>query len=242
MTLLDEAKDLIKAYLAAKPHLSIVSMAKSCGMAPSTARSIVQGEVKKTSIENIVALLSTFMGYEEIYALVEKNEQNKFKADALKIWFQKGAKAIDTDGFEWEDPDHEIAALASSSFGTSRERIAKLFGEERGSERLSVMLNAGILREVNGRIKQKAEYVSYPLKDSQRKAALQSDRWKPEDIDKGGFICHLTQNYTEQGHKEALLIIGEAIERLAALEEKYSGGDKVLMLSMVGNLLNGSDK
>jgi hypothetical protein len=241
MTLLDEARDLIKAYLAGKPHLSIVSMAKSCGMAPSTARSIVQGEVKKTSIENIVSLLSTFMSYEEIYALVEKYEKNKLKSGSLRIWFEKGAKAISSEGFDWEDPDHEIAALASSSFGTSRDRVAKMFGASRGLGRLDAMLNAGILREVNGRIKQQAEYVSYSIKDSQKKAALQSDRWKTEDIDKGGFVYHLTQNYTEEGHKEALAIIGETVVRLAALEEKYAGGDKVLMLSIVGNLLNGSD-
>jgi hypothetical protein len=104
------------------------------------------------------------------------------------------------------------------------------------------LLNAGILRDVNGKIKQHSEYVSYSIKDSQRKAAMQADRWKSEDIDRGGFLCHLTQNYTEEGHKEALAIIGETVEKLAALEEKYSGGDKVLMLSMIGNLLNGSDK
>ncbi|MDQ3232925.1 MAG: hypothetical protein M3Q07_13990 [Pseudobdellovibrionaceae bacterium] len=239
MTLLEEARGLIKDHLASKPHLSIASMARACGMPPTTARTIIQGEVRKTALENIVALLSTFMSYEAIHELVEKYDREKFQTGSIKVLAERKARIVSTEGFEWEDPDHEIAALASSSFGTTRERIGKLFGEERGLERLEALLGAGILREINGKIKQPEEFVAYSIKDSQQKAAMQADRWKQEDIDDGGFLYHLTQNYTDEGHAEALALTRDYISKMANLEQKYKGGDRILMLSIVANLLRG---
>lgn len=239
MTLLEEARDLIKANLAAKPHLSTASMARACGMSPTTARSIIQGEVKKTALENIVSLLSTFMSYEEISVLVNKHDKGRTQAGALKVWSDRKATAVESNDFEWEDPDHEIAALASSTFGTTRERISKLFGDERGIERLESLLNAGILREVNGKIRQQDEYVSYSIDDSQKKAALQTDRWKRKDIDKGGFLYHFTQNYTKEGHEKACERTRVYLSDLDELGQTYGNGDMVLMLSIIANLLNG---
>jgi hypothetical protein len=242
MTLIEEARGLIKAYLVAKPHLSIASLARTAGLPATTARVILQGEVKKTALENIVSLLSIFMSYEEIADLVAKHDADKAKSGAIKVWADRKAKAVDTSDFEWMDPDHEIAALASSSFGTTRDRVAKIFGQERGLERLECLLNAGVLREVNGKIMQQDEYVSYSIKDSQRKAAIQAGRWSQDDINEGGFLYHMTQNYSEEGHAEAQAITRDYITKMAELEKKYKGGNRVLMLSVIANCLRGDAK
>ncbi len=243
MTLLEEARGLIKAHLASKPHLSIASMARACGIPPTTARTIIQGEVKKTSRDNIVGLLATFMEFDEINALVSKYEdKDSIGAAHISILTQRKAKLVAPEAlFEYENPDQNILALASSSNGVSRERIMTKYGEF-GLKRVELLMTAGLLREINNRIKQPDECVYYPLRDTQQKVKRQAESWKPEDTENGGFIYHLTQNYTLEAHEEALEAIKQCIVKLSELERKNKHGDKVVMISFIGNLLDGEQQ
>lgn len=238
MTLLEEARGLIKAYLTSKPHISVAALARSAGMPASTARSIIQGEVQKTSLVNLVNLLQVFMGYEEINALVSKYDPNSAEAAHISFLTKKKAKFVESQSFEYETPDQNILALASSLHGVSRDKIRKEYGEH-GLRRLDRLLNSGMLREINNRIKQQAEHVEYPITDTQKKVGLQANNWKPEDMDLGGFIFHLTQNYTPEAHDQAISIIKEAILKLTDLETTNEHGDKVVLISFICNLLDG---
>jgi chromosome segregation and condensation protein ScpB len=238
MTLLEEARGLIKAHLAAKPHLSIASLAKACGMPPTTARAIVQGEVQKTSIDKITSLLLTFMDIESVIALIAKHEKAKVQSGALQFWAERKAKFIASEGFDWQDPDHEIVALAASPSGITAARISELYGKEHGEKRLSALLEAGILREINGRIRQPDENVSFSMLDAQKRAALHTDRWRPDDIEDGGFLYHLYLALTQEGQEEVRTLLKQLITDLGEIEKKYRGSDAaVLILSLCGTQL-----
>lgn len=238
MTLLDEARGLIKAYLASKPHISVAALARSAGMAASTARSIIQGEVQKTALVNLVNLLQVFMDYETINVLVSKYDQDSAEAAHVSLLTKKKFKYVASEAFEYAHPDQNILALASSSHGVSRDRIRKEYGEH-GLGRVEKLLNSGMLREINNRIKHQNEQVYYPITDTQKKVSLQADSWKPEDMDLGGFILHLTQNYTLEAHDKAIHIVKDAIAKLSDLEKTNNHGDKILIISFICNLLDG---
>jgi hypothetical protein len=215
MTLLEEARGLIKNHLAAKPHLSIASLAKACGMPPTTARAIVQGEVQKTSIDRITSLLLTFMDIENVILLVSKYEKTKVQSGALQFWAERKATFVASEGFDWQDPDHEIVALAASPSGITTERILQLYGKEHGERRLTALLDAKILREINGRIRQPDDNVSFSISDAQKRAALHTDRWRQEDIESGGFLYHLYLAITPEGHEEVKTLVRQFITNLS---------------------------
>ncbi|HET9241390.1 MAG TPA: hypothetical protein VFO10_29255 [Oligoflexus sp.] len=241
MTLLDEARELIRKHLSENPNLSTASLARDSKLPFSTVRSITQGEVKKTSVENITALLQVFMEFKDILNLINKHkEEEKFWAGIVEICSERNSKSANLGAFDWQDPDQEIVALASSSNGISRERILTLYGSEHGGRRLQALLDAGILKEINNRIKQSEEYVCYSVEDSKEKAALQSARWHREHMDEGGFLYHITQNYSEADHERAKEITRKYILDITNLEKNSRGGEKVLMLSIVANLLDGA--
>ncbi len=247
MTLLEEARSLIKAYLAAKPHLSIASLAKACGMPPTTARAIVQGEVQKTSVEKITALLLTFMSIESVVELVAKYDEHRVHLGSLKIFAERKVRFVASNEFDWQDPDHEIVALAAAAAGTSVRRICELFGKERGESRLAALLEAGLLREINGRIKQPEEDVLFSIADAQKRAALHMNRWRPADIDAGGFLYHIYQSITEEGYEEAKKAVKQCVDRLGEIKDEYKAEvdddrSRVLLLSLAANLLKGSEK
>lgn len=244
MTLLEEARNLIKAYLAAKPHLSIASMAKSCGMPATTARAIVQGEIQKTTVEKITRLLLTFMDIQSVINLVAKYDEYKVHLGTLKILAERDVQFIPSNEIDWQDPDQEIVALASSPSGITANRIFELYGRERGAERLTALLEHGVLREINGRIRQSEENVLFSVSDAQKRAANQVDRWRPLDMDKGGFLYHLYHPITVEGHKETKEAFKVLLATLNDIRSRHQAadGDPVLLLTLCANLLKGSEK
>ncbi len=238
MALIDEARELIKVYLQKNTHLSIAGMARSAGLPASTARSIIQGEVKKTSQDNITSLLRTFMAASDVVELLRRHGDEEIWTEVQEIYAAKEAIAVAGGVHEWEYPDHEIAARASSSFGVGRAHIKQAYGE-RGLERLDTMLNAGILREVNGRIRQPGDYVEYTIPDSIRKARLQAESFKKDDLDKGGFCYHVTLNCSAEGHKKGRDIARKFLADINQVERDFPGGETVLMLSLLANMLGG---
>ncbi len=240
MTLLEEARSLIKAYLAAKPHLSIASLAKACGMPPTTARAIVQGEVQKTSIDKITALLLTFMDVQSVIAVVAKYENSRVQTGSLQFWAERKAQFVASEGFDWQDPDHEIVALAASPAGITAARISELYGKEHGEKRLAALLDVGILREINGKIKQPDDNVSFSISDAQKRAALHTSGWRQEDMDLGGFLYHLYLAIDKEGHEEVKSLVRQLITNLGEVEKKYrSDNAPVLLFSLCANRLKG---
>ena len=240
MALIDEARELIKGHLQKNPHLSIAGLARSAGLAASTARSIIQGEVKKTSKDNITSLLRTFLSAKDVVQLL-KNHGDEIWTEVNEIYASKDAIAVADTGHEWDYPDHEIAARASSSFGVSRFHIMQTYGQ-RGLERLDLLLKEGILREVNGRIRQQSEYVEYTIPDSIRKMKIQANAFKRDDIEAGGYAYHLTLNCSEEGHKKGREIARKFLQDINQLEKDFPGGSDVLMLSVFANLLSGENE
>lgn len=240
MTLLEEVRELIKKHLATNEQVTIAGMARSADIPIPTARSIIQGEVKETSVDNITALLLTFMSFSEVLALVSRhNSSKKFWSGILRLCDSRDAKHLPASGFDFKDPDHKIIASASSSFGISRDQIYHDYGNEIGGKRLEALLSAGILIEVDGVIYQQANYVHYSLSDAKKRIKLQADGWEETDIEDGGFAIHLHQNLSEEGHEISRTLTKKYIEDITELEKKYPGGKRVLMLSILANVLKG---
>lgn len=237
MTLLEEARELIKRYLAEHPNLSIACLSRDAGIPASTARSIIQGEVKKTSKENLTSLLEVFMPAKDVQSLLQRHGHEK-RSSIVDVYADNDAKTIEPKDFEWESPDHEIVALASSQSGIKRERILQLYGTEHGEKRLDALLNAGILREINGAIKQHSEFMRYPADHSHSKAKLQAQGWKAEHTENGGFSYHMTQSCNEVGVEKSREYAREYLAKMSMLQKEHPGGNRVIMLSIFANMLD----
>ena len=69
-------------------------------------------------------------------------------------------------------------------------------------------------------------------------AALHMQNWKPSEMQNGGLLYFLLQNYTEEAHEEAKGLIRELLDKLAKLGKNHSHGNKVLVFSMAASLLD----
>ncbi len=240
MTLLEEARELIKKHLATNEQTTIAGMARAADIPIPTARSIIQGEVKDTSVDNITALLLTFMSFGEVLSLVNKhNGSKRFWSGILKLCESRDAKNMAGTKFDYRYPDHKIIASASSQFGITRDMIYQTYGHELGGKRLEALLSAGIIKEVDGTIFQQAQYVHYSLTVARKRVELQANEWDESEIENGGFLYHLHQNLSDEGHETGREITRKYIEDMTELEKKYPGGKKVLMLSILANILKG---
>lgn len=240
MTLTEEARELIRAHLNSS-SLSMAALARSSGVPATTARSIIQGEVSKASLENITALLRSFMSAREVLAVVEKHESEGFHSDMSAIYAQKDAVFLQSSQHSWITPDHEIAALASNHGGISRSAIKRIYGEK-GIVRLEALLESEVLREINGRVKQAGEFVEYSQSDSIRKARLQTESFKESDFVQGAFLYHLTLNCSHEGLDKARELARSFLFELNQLEGKYPGTDSVMMLSLAANVLSSEEE
>jgi hypothetical protein len=244
MTLLEETQKLIKDYLQNHPNLTMAHFARVSGKPASTVRSIVQGEVKQTSLENITALLLVFMPVHEVMELVSRHtsESDDFWNGIIRAYGEKSsAAAINANGFEWKNPDHLIIALASLPNGLDRNMIAKAFGERDGSNRVKALLDAGYLREINGKLKHPESYLVFNLLDSRKRAVLHAIGWGEEEVNNGGWLYHITQNYSPEGHEKAKRLARKFLDDLLALEKEYPNGDQILVFTMLASLLKEGD-
>lgn len=247
MTLLEEARALIKAHLSEKPQLSIASLARACRMPSSTARSILQGGQSSASVENLTSLLLTFMSVDEVTQLLRKHSDERFWKGLLgKFKEPIGDKREVTGevgrGFRWQHPDHLILAMACLSGGVDPSWLVRKFGEFSALPRIQALLDEGFIREINGRLKIQKDFLYFPdVEDSRQKAELHAQHWKAGEMESGGWLYHLTQSYTEDKHEKAKELTREYLDRLSELG-KAGNGDKVLVFSIVASLLDGGMK
>lgn len=238
MTLLDEAREIIKRYLDERQNISIAALARDADLPYSTARGIIQGEVKNPKIENVTALLERILPFSEILSLFEKYNGSEFWDGMVRLCADKKAESVAAKvgtEHEWKSPDHDIMALAGP--GVTRDRVGKRFGEY-GLERLEVLLSLGLLREINGAIKQQQEYVKYTLQDSIVKARLHANDWQKEEVDLGGFLYHLTQAISDIGLDKVKDAARRFLLEVTEIEKTHPG-DRMLMLSILSNMIQG---
>ncbi len=244
MTLMEEARALIKAHLSARPQLSIASMARSCNMPPSTARSILQGGQSSASVENLSSLLLTFMTIDEVTEVLKKHSDERFWKGLLGKFKEPYGEHTDVTGdiargFRWEHPDHLIIAMACLPDGVDPSWLIKKFGEFSAIPRIQALLDQGFIREINGRLKIQKDFLYFPdIDDSRQKAGLHVQNWKPHEMDQGGWLYHITQSYTAESHEKAKQLTRDYLDSLATLG-KETAGDRVLVFSIIASLLDG---
>ncbi len=247
MTLLEEARALIKAHLSARPQLSIASMARSCNMPPSTARSILQGGQSSASVENLSSLLLTFMTIDEVTEVLKKHSDERFWKGLLGKFKEPYGEHTDVTGdiargFRWEHPDHLIIAMACLPSGADPSWLIRKFGEVATVPRIQALLDEGFIREINGRLKIQKDFLYFPnVDDSTQKACLHAQNWQTSEMETGGWLYHITQNYTPEKHEKAKQLTREYLDSLAALG-KDADGDRVLVFSIIASLLDGGTK
>jgi hypothetical protein len=243
MTLLEEARELIKRYLTENPHLSTAALARSAGMPFSTARSIIQGEVQKTSLEKITSLLLVFMPFKDVMSLVDKHTEEKFWLVVKNNWSKDETKTVITsDEFEWESPDHFILAMAALPSGVTPEKLQATFGDYIVPRRVELLLDAGLVRLVNGKLKQSEEYLYYPkISDSKAKALMHLNSWTTDEIAQGGFLYHITMALSEIGKEKHRDLTRRYLDDSLKLAKEHPGDQNALLLSIVGSFLRGGE-
>lgn len=242
MTLLEDARDIIKRYLSERGHLSTSSLAKSAGIPVSTARSIIHGEVQSTSKDNLVPLLLECMSADDVRTLLERHGEYNRWVTMIEVCASKAPKKVESGEFQWKSTDHEIVALACLPAGIRRDRVLQLYGTEHGENRLEALLNAGILREVNGSIRQQSGFVRYPAHYSHQKAKHQAQNWSAEDAQKGGACYHLTTSCTLAKAEQGREYTREYLDKMANLGEDEPSENRIIMLSIFTNVLGGESK
>ena len=146
MTLLDEARDLIRDYLDAHESRKISTLAKRAGVPYSTVRRVVQGESTSVRGETLVPILSVFMEEQAIQALLVKHATGKNKEFA-EVLLEGSYRQIPHESGEeilWELPDVYIMALANTRSGVAQDQVAKMFGEY-GIDRLEHLVEKEII-------------------------------------------------------------------------------------------------
>lgn len=234
MDLIEEVAELVRNYRGTHEGRSISWFARRSGVPYSTVRGILQREVRDTKTENVVALLSVFMSHGDIIDLLRRHGRDA----KLRTMYQaqRDYQFLEGPGFEWKSPDHAIVALASTRSGVTRERIEELFGKETGANRLEILLDSGMLREINGRIKSFSENFTDPnLNSVARQIEIHAQSWNSSQIDKGGFNTIKSHDLSNQAFEKIKDVMRNALDSVYEIveQDKDNKKDVVMLLNFL---------
>ena len=214
-------------------------MSRAAGLASSTGRAIIQGEIQETTNDKIAALLMTFMSVYDTMSLIEKYSDKPLWIAVKKEKIPE-TQSTQVQGFQWEYPDHLIMGLATLVGGVATEIMERAVGTI-AAKRVRILLDAGFLREINGRIhlQSNAMYFSDIL-DSVAKARMHASAWTAEDMNSGGYLYHYTLGLSEEGCQYTKELSRKYLADLLEAEAKFPGNERAMVISLICNALVGN--
>ncbi len=238
MALIDEVRKLIKEHLNNSPKVTIASLARSADVATSTARAIMQGDIRDPAEDKLTALLLTFLTLDQVIEVLEKNSPNSTVLKLMKKHLHKPEIIVQSSQFRWVYPDHLIIGLADTTEGTTQLELERRFGED-CKRRISALMEAGILREINSRIKLVSDIYFPNINDSIEKVKIHSQGWSADEMKSGGFLYHLTDGYSDKGVELGRAAASRFIDELGQIHKDHPGS-RAFILSILGSIFEGS--
>ncbi|SMF82224.1 hypothetical protein [Pseudobacteriovorax antillogorgiicola] len=238
--LIDDVIRKLQSYFDSGRNRNMATLVrKTPGVSYSTIRRLMQREVTDPSIENtVVPLLSNFMTPSEIVALI---------APYKPEWSASYNATIESDRVvaptnpEFDHVDFFIMGLGSHENGTTRETIARRYGEVLGLGRLEYLLEEGFLMERGGRIFSRDRRTTGASPREAIKRIEASAKWfDATNIGKGAAFFNQLEYQSQDEYDKTHKALSRLVKELKVIRENSVGPkDRLANISI---LLNYDDR
>lgn len=202
-----------------------------------TITDILQGE-RNASFETVFAILPTIFGYDEELAFLKKHVPG-FEKHFKKLGHHENDTINSYDIQQaFRDEQNFVILTLAAGRGTTTEEIKGLF-DEIGLIKLNYLLNSGILRQINGRIKSVKEYF-YHIDVETVLTMMKhfTNLFYKEGIGQPGYFCKVRTDNISDGDKNKIHdILRECFERISTIAVN-SNGENVFYTGMVMSILS----
>lgn len=245
MTLCEQLKNIIACYLTDNPNTSVNSLSHKSKVGASTIRRILNCSVKgNPSPHTILNIVSAISNEKKLTKLVKMfdGELGKSLLDSFGAFVElESDHSCDVDINEaLEDRvSYIIYKLAANRTGVSKVEVGSLFGHI-GMERLKVLLDKKIVKEIEGTIHACEKQFSLDLKVMTKHLPALVRYYDPEQVEMGlNIIYNLSESINEDGIKKIKKITREAAKSIyQVMNSPYYEGDIPFFSVLLGDTLN----
>lgn len=229
----DQLREMISAYLNTHPGLTLNALAGRSGVPATTMRRLVQQTGSELAPHSVLAIVSYLLKEKKISALLRKVEGPV--AELLN-------KSFNQFIFDEESSQHEIHTdlntlfqdrtcyliykMAANACGTSVREIKNVFGLT-GLQKLQEMVDKGvILNDDNEKLHARDKNFSVDLVLAHKLTHSLVDFYKPKDVEKGmNLFYSLSEGMNEEGIKKIKEIEINAVKKIFEImnDEKNQG-------------------
>ncbi len=239
-TLKLKIKEVIRCWLDENNRRSLTHIVKKSGLSYSTVRRLAEGE-REPQQGTVISALSAIMSLDEVNKILRPYYPNLAKLAAHDPRSSKKYEFLEKGegDFEWQGYDPWILALASTPQGVSKFILLRKFGEI-CEPRIESLLNRGVLREINGRIKTSSENILDPSPASVlNRIRVFVENFDTNKVGDGAFYSYKSFALDEDQIQEILDIKREEERKInEVISRRSAHPNKVYVISSVGSFMD----
>lgn len=244
MSINDMTSDLkkgIEDWLSGHPSRSKRTLKVRTNIGYQTITDILQGE-RNASLETVLAIIPSIFSYDEEFQFLKKHVpgfEKHFERLGLKEHNSTNSYGIQQ---AFKDEQNFVILTLAAARGTTKEEIQTLF-DETGIAKLNYLLDSGILRQVNGRIKSVKEHF-YHI-DAETVLTIMKhfiNLFDKEGVGQPGRFCRIrTDNVSDSDKLKIHDTLRECYEKISKIAAD-SIGNNVIYAGVVMSVLSEEEK